>query len=135
MDETLKYKSPWDEEAIDLSLTVDSFGSTNNISIGLTSIEDGCEELFAELTVDFNEEVLPAYHGYLDIGGNLEGIEELVEENGLGERTGKVKQSGFDSYPLYKFNEEKLKELDPKGIEAYENSLEQMRKSLNRKER
>lgn len=136
MDEnkTIKYQSPWGDEPIDLSLNINTYQSTDNIYIGFSSMEDGCMEPFGDLTVNFNDEILPAYCGYLDIG-NLKGAEELVKENGLGERTGKVKLSGFNAYPLYKFNEEKLKKLSPKGIESYENFLEQMKNSLKRKGR
>lgn len=131
-NKTLAYKSPWQNEPVQLALRINTYDCNNNLYIGLTDFEDGYPEPFADATVNFGDEVLPAYHGFLDVG-NVKGLEEFIEENGLGERTGRVKASGFNMYPLYKFNEEKLKEFDAKGVENYEKVLDEMQNSLKRK--
>jgi len=40
-------------------------------------------------------------------------------ENGLGSLTGRQERSGFWVYPEFLFSEEKLRELDPKGLDAH----------------
>lgn len=46
-------------------------------------------------------------YAYVDIN-NCPWAEDFIEENGLGEFTGKVYSSGFCFYPLYKFNMDKI---------------------------
>ena len=41
----------------------------------------------------------------------------------MGEFSGLVKQSGFNQYPLYMFDAEKLRELCPEGMKMYEDSI------------
>ena len=87
----------------------------------IDSEEEGELEPFGDLTVNLPGTV-PAFCGYLDVN-NLPGIDVFVTENQIGEFTGKVLQSGFCTYPLYKFSEERLKELCPEGFEGYVKTL------------
>lgn len=95
------------------------------IYIGLYSSMDSEDEddleQFGDLTVNLPGTV-PAFCGYLDENG-LPEIERFVTENQIGEFTGKVYQSGYCTYPLYKFSEERLKELCPEGFEEYVKTL------------
>lgn len=50
---------------------------------------------------------------YLDTN-NCSWVEDIMEKYGLGEFTGKSRQSGFCVYPLYKLNLKAIKELDNK---------------------
>lgn len=47
---------------------------------------------------------------YVDVN-NCPWAQKFIEENKLGEFTGKYGQSGFCIYPLYKFNLDKIKEV------------------------
>ena len=65
---------------------------------------------------------VPHYCGYLDVN-NMPGIEKFVTDNGIGEFTGLTKRSGFCEFPLYMFDPDKLKELCPDGMKAYEDNI------------
>ena len=76
----------------------------------------------------------PDYCGYLDTN-NMSEIERFIKENGIGEFTGWKQRSGFCSYPLYKFDPEKLRELCPKGMAEYEASIQPVKKDVQEKGR
>lgn len=121
---SLDLQTEWSEETTKVFLDISTYMNNGNIYVSIVSEEEGYLEPYADLTVNFDE-TLPSYHAYIDVN-NLSTAEEFIRENGLGEPTGKVKLSGFCSYPLYKFNEDRLKEVCKKGIEAYENTLSEM---------
>lgn len=75
-----------------------------NLAIFLTY--DG--EPYGNLTVNLSERLLPDT-AYVDTN-NMPDAERFITENGLGEFTGKTKDSGYCTYPLYKFNLDKLEE-------------------------
>jgi len=52
---------------------------------------------------------LPRDQAYADTN-NMPDAERFIKENGLGEFTGATKDSGYCTYPLYKFNLDKLEE-------------------------
>ena len=111
---------------IPVALWIEHYCDDNGaIYIGLCSDidseEEGDLEPFGDLTVNLLGTV-PAFYGYLDVN-NLPGIDVFVTENQIGEFTGKVYQSGYCTYPLYKFSEERLKELCPEGFEEYVKTL------------
>ena len=86
------------------------YAYTNNLAIRLVT-KDG--EPWATLTVNLDVKLPPDY-AYVDIN-NFDDASVFIEENGLGEWTGGIKQSGFVIYPLYKFDLEKLKQLEREG--------------------
>lgn len=90
--------------------------------VGLTTKEDGHIEPFGNATVNISHTPAPDYCGYLDTN-NLPAIEKFVRENDLGEPTGVVGFSGYCTYPLYKFNADKLRELCPEDMAIYEENL------------
>ena len=47
-----------------------------------------------------------------------------IEQNGLGRPTGRSQRSGFVVYPEYRFDSERLKELDDEGYKVYVQLLE-----------
>lgn len=44
---------------------------------------------------------------------------KFLEEQGIGQFTGKWVPSGFMSFPVFRFNEDKLREIDPKMFAEY----------------
>lgn len=53
-------------------------------------------------------------------------MEQFVVDNKLGVFTGMTRRSGFCEYPLYQFDPERLRQLEPDGLKQYEirNDLE-----------
>lgn len=86
------------------------------------------KEPYATLTVclgNYQSEYSFVQHGcsFIDVN-NLPFAQDLLEKTGLAEpytKFGSVveMQSGWVSYPVYQFNQDMLKELDPKGFEQY----------------
>lgn len=67
-------------------------------------------ELFATPTINLQDNSLAENEAYLDTN-NCPWAVEFVENNKLGERTGKTRGKGFCTYPLVRFDMEKLNEV------------------------
>lgn len=113
-----------------------SFYPSNPVSMALFSVKAG--EMQGVATVNLqasmgptigNETVMPRSCAFLDTNNNP-GIDEYLTEIGLGEVYTRwnfvrnrnepvVGYSGFCEYPLFQFNEEALKKIDPQGFEEY----------------
>lgn len=108
-------------------LTYNSYGTEYKIKLELNTYMDGQLALtakcwdsefnfwdnFGTFTVNLNYEgndPAPEDCAYLDTN-NLRDVEEWIKENKLGEPTGKRKQSGYCTYPLYKFDIAKIKSI------------------------
>lgn len=118
-EKTMEYQAPWGTESV--KIEVNSYMNNNGLYIGLLSKDEDGFEPYGDLTVNLGEKV-PDYCAYLDTN-NLSGIEKLVVDNDLGEFTGFTQQSGFCEFPLYMFHVDKLRDLCPDGMKAYEDSI------------
>lgn len=58
-------------------------------------------------------------------GYDLEQIVEFIKKNGLGQLKEEICCSGCMEYPLFEFQEETLKKLDPEGYAAYEQAYQE----------
>ena len=118
--EKLIYHSKYTGDS-EVQLDIQTYQNNGCIFIGLITNEDGYPEPFADVTVNIDAPA-PNYCGYLDTN-NLSNVERFVCENDLGEFTGLTGRSGFCEYPLYLFNVDKLRELCPEQMAAYEHSI------------
>ena len=116
---TMEYQAPWGTETVQLE--INSYMNNNGLYIGMLSKEEDGFEPYGDMTVNLTEKA-PDYCAYLDTN-NLSGIEKFVVDNDLGEFTGFTQRSGFCEFPLYMFNVDKLRELCPDGMQAYEDSI------------
>ena len=132
MERELKYVTPSGDE-LAAKIEINRYLSNGCIYIGLLTKEDGYWEPYGNITVNLCEGA-PDYCGYLDTN-NMSEIERFIKENGIGEFTGWKQRSGFCSYPLYKFDPEKLRELCPKGMAEYEASIQPVKKDVQEKGR
>lgn len=105
----------------EVDLDIQQYANNGRLAVELISYEEGYPEIFGCLTVNIDASA-PDYCGYLDTN-NLSNAEKFVTENGLGEFTGLTGRSGFCEYPLYLFNVDKLRELCPEQMAAYEHSI------------
>lgn len=86
--------------------------------------EDGFREPYATLTVNFGEFIGVKDCAYIDTNNNAFTGQLLTM--GFCQDTGFTKQSGFCTYPLWKFDSEFLKAIDPEGLyEVYEKKFDE----------
>ena len=123
MDKTMKLKSQYGKE-YEVSIEINTYLNNGCMYIGL--VEQGeYSEPYGDLTVNLAGKA-PDYCGYVDLN-NMPELEKFIAENDLGEFTGLTQRSGFCEYPLYLFNVDKLRELCPDGMQAYEASIGKVR--------
>lgn len=71
-----------------------------------------------DASIDFDVPLMP-YQAFLDIE-KFPNVCQFVTETGLGSATGVCLRQNFVSYPLYHFDREKLYEICPDAVRAYE---------------
>lgn len=81
-----------------------------NDSLAVMLIDKDNGEDFAVITVCLTNSYTPDGHAYVDTN-NCPWVEKFIKDNDLGENTGIVGYSGYCQYPLYKFNLEKIPEV------------------------
>ena len=101
------------EYKIKLQLT--RYRNDNSLTITAMRYEEEYQywEPYATLTVNLNYDdcdPAPEDCAYLNTNNNP-GVEEFVNENKLGEFTGIRKQSGYCTYPLYRFDMAKIRSI------------------------
>ena len=86
---------------------------TNNLALLLTYVdEDGYEEPYCDITVNIIP--LKENQGCIDIN-NAPWLIDWIEETGIAKDTGGKVSSGYVTYPIYKFDLEKLEMYKKKG--------------------
>ena len=123
----LKYPNPFapNTESIPMTLQISHYVNNNQLFIGLIEMdEEYGPEMYGDITVNLGVEC-PPYCSFVDTN-NLENVEQFVVDNKLGVFTGMTRRSGFCEYPLYQFDPERLRQLEPDGLKQYEirNDLE-----------
>lgn len=103
-----------------------SNGSCMAISLLMAEGGDYPDEPYGNLTVNLSDgfEVLPKYHAYIDVN-NMPEAAGVLSESGLAMPTGDMRQSGFVTYPLYKFDKDVLAEyVSSEELKSYEESYD-----------
>lgn len=95
------------------------YEDNNNLYLGFVSedLEWGGLDHYCSATT--NVSVLPYLHSCIDTNNNGTRIIEFLERNGFGEMTDMELPSGRCWYPVFRFNEEKLRQIDPEMFAAY----------------
>lgn len=93
-----------------------------NLGIQMYSWEEGEPEPWNTLTVNL-EGIRETDCAFIDVNNNGQDILVWITRYGLAVPTGIKKNSGFCSYPEYRFREEVLREIDPKGYDDYRSAL------------
>jgi hypothetical protein len=97
------------------------FASTyenKSLFVGMTTMEDGIPEPYCDVTVNLLD-TLPPYCAFVDIN-NMPELEDFLVKNKLAEFTGLEQKSGYCTYPLYRFDTERMRKLCGDGILEYE---------------
>ena len=102
-----------------VALVLNMYRDNNNLYVGFEEYDEEFDfwSPFCDVTVNIRS--LP----YLESAINIElGGQEKIDfltQNGFGELTDKKLRSGFLEFPVFRFNAEKLKELDPDFFSKY----------------
>lgn len=86
-----------------IEVTYERYANNDNLAIVLWNDTEGP---IATLTVNLDY-LMPGY-AYVDIN-NCPWAEEFIKEYALGEPTGRFRESGYCTYPLYKFHHSTFK--------------------------
>lgn len=89
-----------------------------NLAIEMISWESGTPELWNTLTINLPGRRKTNY-AFIDTNNNGKDILAWLIRHGLAIATGSFSQSGFCTYPEYRFREERLRKIDPDGYENY----------------
>ncbi len=107
-----------------LELQVRSYYNAGRLSLQLVDWTSGEPEPWGRLTTNLCVPVAKD-HAFIDVNNLGKDILSWIEENGLGKPTGRIEKSGFAAYPEYRFDAEKLRELDDYGYQEYSRILDQ----------
>ncbi len=108
----------WHGKNVALEVQVRSYYDGGKLAVTLVDWLGGAPEYWADLTVNLGCRIDKdcAFINVNHLGGN---ILPWIEKNGLGVPTGRIQRSGFVTYPEYRFNLERLQELDDLGYLEY----------------
>lgn len=112
-----------------VAIRIGCYQSPPNLYVGLIDDYDG--EPVAGITMNFDIDMPPYCSAVKDYSEN-EGMLLFLLENGFGIPTGEGIESGYVTLPVFRFDKEMLRELDPGGCAMYEKSA--YKKLLSRAE-
>jgi len=98
------------------------YESNSNLYVGLDSFDTEFGGMTPFTSVTTNIITLPYLHAAIDVGNNGDQIKRFLEENNFGKFTDLNIPSGFNLYPVFRFDEHKLMEIDPEGFKNYARS-------------
>ena len=90
----------------------------HTLAFELECVEDGDLEPYATLTTNFGEYIGIKNCAYIDTNNNPF-AEAFLQKNNIATPTGLVMRSGFVDYPLYRFNEDFLREVGGSAYQTY----------------
>ena len=92
----------------EIGFEINKYIENGNVQIQMMCLEDGWWGPFASMTVNLGIKCGEGC-GSVDTN-NVKGIEEWIDENELGEPTGRYGESGWCVYPEYRFDMDKIRE-------------------------
>lgn len=115
----LKYKNMFGSNYV-LRFKIGTYAADKSLAVhAYYEEEDGMWCPFATITVCLGTE--NKLNCALVDENNVSGIGAALEKAGVAKPTGRVMQSGFCTYPEYKFNTDILKKMDASGYSEYLN--------------
>lgn len=115
--EILDYNWEFGKEKVRLS--IDTYAYGGGIFIGLESCdENGVWEDFADLTVNLPHEYTEPDEAFINDFGSKDKI-RFIKENKIGRIMRAKGHSGYCTYAKVAFDLNRLKELDPEGMERF----------------
>ena len=90
-----------------ITFNLDNYMENGNLYVGMMTSIDGYYEPWSDLTVNLSVDC-KANCAFIDTNNNGNDIIDWLEENGLGEETGRFQISGWCIYPEFEFNMDEL---------------------------
>lgn len=118
MSMQLQYTDPWGE-VFTVYPYINKYNENDNLYMGLAYFDTDTRAVLAFADVTINAGRLPYLHGAIAPFYTKKEIEDFLTQNNFGEYTGEQVQSGFGTYPVFRFNEEKLREISPQDYVSY----------------
>ena len=113
----LNYKNDYGVEYI-LRFIIDAYNADRSLAVlSYYEEEENMWVFFESMTVCLGNEHTKN-RAYID-ENNLPGIGKILEKEGIAKPTGRMMSTTFCTYPEYKFNVSKLKEMDKEGYKRY----------------
>jgi len=120
-NEQMQYQlKSWYGGTYTVSPWINMYANDNNLYLGLNCKDESGEfwEPFGDVTVNIAK--LPYLYSAIDTNNNGDSIVQFLEENGFGTLTPFTQPSGFCVFPVFLFNEDKLRQIDPKAFAEYQ---------------
>lgn len=118
MNEQQSLEFVWHFGTEEVRLHVGQYAHGGRLYIGMDYREDGEWESFDDLTVNILHEQAKANEAYISDTFSEEKI-AFIQKHKLGEVLNEVGRSGFCTYRKVAFDMDRLRELDPQGVERY----------------
>lgn len=103
-----------------MTFVIGRYANNGNLYVGLITHEEGYPEPWQNLTVNLDMKCKENC-AFIDTNNNGNEILWWLIDNGLGDVTEELRDSGFWVYPEFKFNMDKLFEYVMEGDNHYEN--------------
>ncbi len=124
----------------------DSFGDDNtlypklnfyvddkNLYLGFDYYDPELDDIVPYCDATVNTIKLPFLESCIDTNNNGDKMVDFLLKNGFGELTGSMIPSGYYMYPVFRFYEDKLREIDSEVFSAYAKAHGMERPSLTSK--
>lgn len=117
-----------------VELQVRSYQDGGRLALLLVDWSSGSREPWGALTVNLG---CPMEKGcaFIDTNNMGFGVLPWIEAQGLGKPTGRSQRSGYSTYTEYRFDTEKLKQIDPEGYQVYAQRLEKLGKEQHQRKK
>lgn len=121
---TLKYYSELAKETVTVYLEVAAYQDNGRLYVALINAEN--DELYLDLTTNLARDLPDKTDAFISGLASSDNTLDFIENNNLAEPLGYAVPSGFSKYPVYSFDEERLKELDSEGYALFEKAYEEL---------
>ena len=98
---------------------IDTYANNDNLYLGFYYFDKEDKEWAPFCSATVNTISLPYMEAAIDVNNNGPKLLDFLEANGFGERTPFTVSSGFCVFPIFHFNEDKIREIDPKVFAEY----------------
>lgn len=114
----LQYDASWGEPCI-IYPHIGKYEENNNLFMALACFDKDRQDVVPFSDITINAGKLPYLHSAITPFAVEEGLLDFLTKNGFGQLTGQQIQSGYSSYPIFRFNEDKLRSVSLRDFAAY----------------